>query len=450
MIHRLADGMLAPRGGFETKTRWWHIAIILVAGTLLVLFRLPVERWNVPWAEDGADFLSGALLSDPFTIVEPYYGYLHVVPRLLAALVTAVAPLDWMPLTMTVLTAIVTAAVASTVFVFARSRIRSTTIVALLTLAVLVLPIAGGEVVGSAANLHWYLSFGAFWAAIVTPRTRLLTAVQCVIVAAAVLSDPLASALLFPLIVVRVAGVRPFRSRAQAVTWTYVGASLIQGAAVILQTQVDEPRQFSEAKPGPLAFLEVYSGKVVLDSIVGVRAAARIIDATAWPGLVVVLLLVAAAIGVVASLDRERRSLLIAFAVASVGFALLAMFFAWNQVMDFPVRDITAGDRYWVLPVLLLIGSYAIGVDHLATRLGPARSWIPLAALALVVLLPGVTNYRLLDVRAGAPDWRAGVTEAAELCHDDPSRERAGIQIAPPWFRPAVVPCTILEASRPQ
>ncbi len=71
---------------------------VLVAATLLAWSRLsPVAR-DTLWAEDATRFLHvddrdglGA------TLLRPYAGYLHVVPRLLAALVLRVADLPHLP-----------------------------------------------------------------------------------------------------------------------------------------------------------------------------------------------------------------------------------------------------------------------------------------------------------------------------------------------------------------
>lgn len=448
MIRRIAQQLLAPQTGPTVRTPWWQVMTILVAGGAIALFRLPIERWNTLWAEDGADFLTGALRHDPFTIFEPYYGYLHVVPRTVAALVVAVAPLDWMPLAMTVLAALLAAVVACAVFLFARLRIRSVVLCAALALGVVVLPIAGTEVAASAANLHGYLVFGAFWAAIVTPPSRWLTVVQCVAVGAAVLSDPLASALLLPLVVARLVGVRPLISRSHAVTVVYLVTTVIQGTAVVLQTLVDDPREFSETKPGPLAFGPLYAGRVVLESLLGVKLAIRFIDSTGYAGLWGALALLLAAVVALAWLDRDRRVLVVTFATASVCFTYLELWFAWHLVKEFGIRDLTAGARYWVVPVLLLVSVYCIGADHLAQRMSGRLAWVPIGALVALVLAPGVHNYRLVDIRAGAPDWHVGITEAAEFCRSEPSPDLAQLTIAPPWFRPAQVPCDLIEASR--
>lgn len=448
MIRRLAEELLGPRASLEVKTRWWQVTAILLIGTAVALLRLPMERWNVLWAEDGADFLTGALRYDPLTVFEPYFGYLHVVPRLVGALAAAIAPLEWMPFAMNLISAAVAAGVACLVYLFARLRIGSVVICALLALFVVALPIAGGEVAASAANLHWYLSFGAFWAAIVTPRTRWLTIVQCAMVALAVLSDPLAAALLFPLIVVRLAGLRPFWSGHQAVSFTYAGAAVIQGVAVVLQTFVDRPRQFSQTHPGPGTFSDLYTGRVVLDSLVGVRAASPIIDAVGRIGLVVLLLLVLAGIATLSWKARERRVILVVFTAASIGLTYLEMYFAFDQVKHFDISELLAGSRYWVAPVLLLFSVYAIGADYLADRLKRLR-WIPIAVLAIIVVLPAAFNFRLIDIRTGSPDWQLSIAAAAESCSADDAPDGVEITIAPPWFRTAYVPCSVIDANQP-
>jgi hypothetical protein len=68
----------------------------LVAALLFALKAIDV--WLAPqlWGEDGPLFLVGALTDPLGSIVEPYAGYLHLLPRLLA-LSARVVPLAWVP-----------------------------------------------------------------------------------------------------------------------------------------------------------------------------------------------------------------------------------------------------------------------------------------------------------------------------------------------------------------
>lgn len=64
---------------------------------------------NHVWAEDGALFLRDSL-TRPFgsNLAAPYGGYLHVVPRLIAELMS-VLPLTWAPIVVAVLVALLRA-----------------------------------------------------------------------------------------------------------------------------------------------------------------------------------------------------------------------------------------------------------------------------------------------------------------------------------------------------
>ncbi len=442
MITRFGSSLLGVDAPPPPRVRWWHVVVPAVLGTLIALFRVPPAHWNILWAEDGAIFVTGAYRGNPAVIGETFVGYLHVIPRLIAGLVTTVVPVEWVPLGMAVAAAVIAGAVATAVFLFARLRLRSAIVAGLLALAVVVLPMAGGEVALSVANLHWYLIFGAFWAAIVTPTSRWLTIVQCVVVASAILSDPLAALIVAPLVLVRLLAVRPLLSRAHAVTFTFVGASVVQGVASVIATFIDRNRSPSAIRPNAVEFVEAYTGRVVLESFVGVSGSTALY---ALLGAVALVLATALAVGIVAVVmwrDPSRRWMTLAFALASVGFSVVVFVLKWDGLVGAPPGAITPGGRYLVVPILLLVSVYAIAADRFA---GTQRTgWIPVALLAAIVVIPGVVDYRVADSRSDADPWPTSLATAAAYCDADPTLVVAPAPIAPSWFTPAFVPCDLL------
>src|SRR5450432_1480330 len=115
------------------------------------------------WAEDGAVFLSTAYRLHYFAAVAtPYAGYLQVVPRSLAAL-ASIFPASDAAWVLAASAAAARAAVSLFVFRASSGHLRSTSVRGMLTVAVVVLPVGGYEVLDNIANLHWFLTFAAFW-----------------------------------------------------------------------------------------------------------------------------------------------------------------------------------------------------------------------------------------------------------------------------------------------
>lgn len=448
MIRRWGIALLGADSGRARTTRWWHVVVPALAGTLIVLTRVPLESWNILWAEDGTVFLTGAFSGSPFVLVESYAGYLHIVPRVLAGLIVLVVPLQAIPLAFTIVSALVAGLVATCVFLFARERIDSPYVSGLLAAMVALLPVAGGEVIGNLANLHWYLIVGAFWAAITTPKAKWLVVVQCIIVASAVLSDPLAALVVAPLVLVRIIAIRPLVSRAQLVTVVFVAASMVQGVVTVIATFIDRSRHPSPIHPSVVEFSEAYGGRVVLTSFLGVTGSNA---AYAAIGVVSIVLAVVAAGAIIAAtvwLDRARRLLVIVFVAASVGFSGVVFYLQWDSLVGFPPGTLVPGGRYMLVPILLLASAYAIAADHFASTLAPRRlGWLPVALLAAIVIVPGVVDYRVMDIRAGAQPWDVSIRIGADTCALDPNAQFGEAKIAPDWFYGTLVPCDVLEGA---
>ena len=58
-----------------------------LACAVVAWLRLPAIAHDTFWAEDGRTFVSQAALGGPGVLLQPYAGYLHTIPRLVAAVV---------------------------------------------------------------------------------------------------------------------------------------------------------------------------------------------------------------------------------------------------------------------------------------------------------------------------------------------------------------------------
>ena len=136
-------------------------------------FRLPAVARDTLWAEDGRNFLQAAAdhgLAD--TVLTPYAGYLHVIPRIIAGVVVTL-PIAWWALAMTAASCLVAGAVAVVVFVCARDVVPWLPARILVASLTVLAPLAPREVLGNTANLHSLLLWAMLWMLLYRPRTRL-------------------------------------------------------------------------------------------------------------------------------------------------------------------------------------------------------------------------------------------------------------------------------------
>src|SRR5688500_14556023 len=190
------------------RFRWTHkwasyVAAVVIATAASLLRQSGTPAFDSIWAEDALVFLSDAI-ARPFvdTFFEPYRGYVLVLPRALAW-VASTLPLEFAALIMSGGSALVVALLAAFVF-RATESISHIGLRLALGAAVILLPVAAVETLNTAANVHWYLMFAAFWALAWYPRSAALRLVAAVVAALAALNDPL-SLLLVPAVALRAA-----------------------------------------------------------------------------------------------------------------------------------------------------------------------------------------------------------------------------------------------------
>ena len=143
------------------------------ATTALAWSRLdPITRRTL-WAEDGAVFLTDALYADAFhTLLRPYGGYLHVVPRLVVEVTTIAAAPARYALVVNALACAVAGGVAALVYVCSREVTESRLLRSGLAAITVVVPSLPREVLGNTANLHWFFLWLTPWLLLYRPRSR--------------------------------------------------------------------------------------------------------------------------------------------------------------------------------------------------------------------------------------------------------------------------------------
>ena len=144
-----------------------------VLASALTWLRLPAAARDTFWAEDGHQFVADWLHdAGPATLFQGYGGYLHLLPRGITWLVVEFVPVDAWAFATTAAACVVTGGVAALVFVFSQDVVAASVARIGLALVVVLTPLAGMEILGNVANVHWYLLYLTPWLLLATPRSR--------------------------------------------------------------------------------------------------------------------------------------------------------------------------------------------------------------------------------------------------------------------------------------
>lgn len=429
--------------------RWGLAAVWIAFAVLIQMLRSnSTPLWDAMWAEDGRFFYLGARTDGLFgSLFKPLAGYLQVPARFLGW-IAALFPTSDAILVMSVSAALVAALLSVYVFAATESVVprvwQRVFIAALIPLH----PAAAFEVVAAVNNVHWYLMFAAFWAALSRTESGRRIALDVFVVAVAALGDPL-TGLLLPLVLVRAwRGSRSARATAVALT-----------VSLMLQ-YVLAVREFGSNRPvsrSPEELPGLYGLRVAGSFLIGDHALPGWWDqhglAFAYGALLVVAVGFALAVGVNA--PPERRLLLILLAASAVIFvAPFAVRGGTHSLLRHPMT--LNGSRYTIIPLWLLYSALAVALTRaLPSRsagtgstggetregAGQATAWaavaarVALPALAVLMILTQFATNFAGGPRSSGTSWRQGVREAKAVC-----LARNGVP-APPselpsWGRP--------------
>lgn len=225
----------------ERPGAWWTAFPSVAAATFVLLLSRRLDFIQRPafWAEDGVVFFCDQLTLGAGALLEPYAGYLHTVPRLLAAALSLL-PFAWAPLGYTLVATAISALCCAWV---TRAEFRRAVLGdgarALLAVWLACMP-TGTETVGNLTNLQWHL---VWWSFLVVagpaPRTRggAAAAMTCLVLVGASAPGVLA---LVPLLAARAAV-----TRRSSYLWVAVGWVALVGLA------------WWSGRPGPEPAIEV-------------------------------------------------------------------------------------------------------------------------------------------------------------------------------------------------
>lgn len=432
-------------GGRRLIGRVFTVLGALVGLTLVSWFRLPEIARGTVWAEDAAVFLRetisiGALQSIPV----PYSGYLHVIPRIISGLAFKLAPIDSFSYMMTLLSCVAVAGIAVSVFFLSRSIIRDVPLRLMLAVIPVLLPIGPLEVLGNAANLHWYLLWLSPWLLLYNPNHWYGKALLAVASLATATSE-IITGLFIPLALWTF-----FRSKNY-----WASSGLILGVGLQLLVTATKPR-YDTAGPESSAVepLSVIYG-FVLQAVGSLWETDRrtVADAVLNFGgfaLIVPVLIIVGLMTYVMIFGRPKWKWMAAYAFGAAVACWTAAIIV-NAQPAFNYASFAAEDwlgrfvffRYAAAPSMFLLTLLPVACAVAAERTGSRKWRTGLAGPVLLSIFLMMNYFPPTTTRLAGPDWAAGVEAARSACLSDATLVSATVHAAPTDWR-IDIPCTVL------
>lgn len=429
----------------SVRIRLWLPFAIAVVSAVIVFLRTPSAARDVIWAEDGRNFMVGHLVNGYSGVFEPYQGYLHVVPRLLAGMVVDLVSPAQVAQGMTVAASLVIGAVSGALVWYAAMATERIWICALIGLVPALVPTGPLEMAGNLANLHWYFLLLGFWMFLAVPRNWVTSWIAAVVVLLMTLSEP-QLLIALPLL------VRNIRERR---TWPVASAAVI-GVGIQLVISALFPRQLHtggaklDMNDVVIGYLfEPFAGSFWWDTA---RVARRVELIGQWT---IVLGFALVAVTVILALIAGRnvnRWLVAGHILGSACIWAAALLLNPAESFQFSFDTSVFVDRFqtWryvgVSSMLALVG-LVVAADALLSwgrmkYLGVAAA----AVMAASLLVNAAAADPARAPRVGGPNWPAEIERVATVCGRAPLDE---VQVSTfPRHWEVQVPCNWVVPSQ--
>jgi hypothetical protein len=417
----LAELFPAPAGpaAHTGLARWALLAVqvaVVALGALVLLARIGGRpAWDSVWAEDPGIYLPQAL-AHPWHLLQPYAGYLQLVPRLIGQ-IAALLPIRHASAVFAAGGALVASACGLFVFHASAGNVSSRWLRILLGLSVVLLPVAPLEIADNGVNSIWYLLTALFWAALWRPRTRAGAAITAIVAFTATASSALA--LLFvPLFAARVL-VLPRRFREHTATAGWAAGCLLQ-ILIILTSRLSRLRPHD-----PLNAVLYYAHEVLLPALGWhlswhLRDIVGLTGATVLAGGILLVVLAAA----VATQDRHCQVFVLTAVATGLVFSAVTSALAWGGPGQPVTVRVEHGARYATVPILLIDAALIVAADTYARRWWPRpRAIAAVAALTLVLAAGWATDFRypVRHFAGRAADWKLTADAWLRYCQRRPA-----------------------------
>ena len=417
-----------------------QVAAVGIA-SITMLLRIPGRpAWRTIFGEDYFWFLTGAI-QHPWHW-SAYAGYVQVLPRFIAQVVSYL-PLTDASLAFALAGVVVAACCALFIFHASAGHIESVKLRALLAVALVLLPIAPMEVIGSGVDTPWYLLPALFWAMLWRPQTRPAMAAAAAVGLLTMASTTLA-ALLAPLLAARLYVLR--RPREHAVSAGWLAGCLVQAAFIVPLALHGRSRLHPNSLTPPGQSLAYY-GHVVLPESLGwhmswwLRSFAGANGAAAIAAVVL-----GVSFGLILATQPGAR--LFVLTALAVGFIFTVISVSINRAPTItpmlPTQVLAT--RYTLVADFLIVSALIVGADHaLRSRAHDRRrqgaglkSVTAVTVLVVFLAATWAVDFRYTGLRSTtAWSW----APVAAKWERDCAHSRTGEITETVYYKPWTLPC---------
>jgi len=396
---------------------------------LILWLRRPDSLLNAQfWAEDGAVFFQQQFL-DGFwkSLPSAYSGYLHAVPRIVAAF-ACLLPIRWVPLCFNATSLLIAAVSCSSFFLKCyRPLMRSDALRAACCLTAAAAVPAGQELIATVCNLQWYLAILSLLLIVAVHGNRLNKFAECALALVQVLIALTAPSTLsyLPFLLWQLKSKPGLLKVRPAI---HASALLLQ-AAVIRHNPV---KPFLQVNLLFLATLSSGITRCVLKPMFGPAFLDRGIFSLLTIMLWVLIIGVILSTVLCLKADRHQARWLLPAAYVAVA-SLLMVLSARGIAKDFlQVEGIqhSLGERYFFVPTCMFIFCLGSALECLLAKTVGSR-----IALAIFVLCFGIGTLKNFAVRPFADyRWSESAAKIERWNRDRQASGSISVPINPEWF----------------
>ena len=416
-----------------------QVAAVGIA-SIAMLLRVPGRpAWRTIFGDDYFKFLVEAI-QHPWRW-SAYGGYVQVLPRFIAQVVSYL-PLTDASLAFALAGVVVAACCALFIFHASAGHIESVKLRALLAVALVLLPIAPMELIGSGVETPWYLLPVLFWAMLWRPRTRPAMAAAAAVGFLAMASNILA-VLLAPLLVARLYVLR--RPREHAVSAGWLAGCLVQATFVISGALHGHSRLNLDSLTPPGQSLAFYGHVVLLPSLGWHTSWWLRSFAGANGAAAIAAVVLAVSFGLILVTQPGARLFVVTAAVVGFIFTVVSVGINRGPATNPMFPTLVLGTRYTIMADFLIVSALIVGADHaLRSRAHDRRRQgaglkSVMAVTALVVFLAATwaVDFRYTGLRSTtAWSWAPIAAKWERDCAHSRTGEITETVYTKPWTLP--------------
>jgi hypothetical protein len=442
--HRLDPEKKAKRSYRVRSLRAVSVAAAVIGLTFVTWFRLPEVSRGTLWAEDAAVFLAETISVGSWqSIVEPYAGYLHTIPRVVSAIAYTAGPIEAYAMLVTFLSCMTVAAIATGTYFLSGQLFQHKSYRLMVALIPVLIPVGPLEVLGNAANLHWYLLWLCPWLLIFEPRTWPVRAVLIVATLAAATTEIIVGIFL-PLAIWEIVKRKNYAAP----------AALILGIGLQFLATVANPRYSEAPRLDSMDPLSVIYGFLLqpVGSIWETDADTMALNVVTFGGFAVAIpvIVICGLLAYIVAYGRAQWKVTALYALAAAASCWAAAT-VLNPSPELDFANFSKEEwqskftffRYAAAPSMFLLALVPIACAVAEDKgvIGTNKTKY-LAPVLLAVFLSN-SYLQATPVRQTGPEWMTGVQTATVQCAADPSLTEAVIPVTPANWQVAV-PCRLL------